>query len=185
MYVGFNGTLAQWKDYLANADPKPAVLKGIDIRFDYDHRFSYVSPRVRFAFTPQLQAIKPDSRLELGFSFFDDRGKPVWDVSTVMVLANEHVHDGFGIKRFQAPTPDLDDDYQSGWERLEERRHPFDGVAADGNDQTAISAVFGTAAAQHPRLLYAANYYAEGTLPQAEMKAKLDLLMKDMQVSEH
>ena len=89
-FVAYDGTLAQWKDYLKNTALLPAALKDIRIDIDYGHRFSYTSKRLRFTFTPELQKVEPDSELTLGFSYFVDHGKVVWDVADVWTAANAH-----------------------------------------------------------------------------------------------
>ena len=48
-----------------------------------------------------------------------------------------------------------------------------------------FTAVVNAAAGADPSVLYTAYYGAEGTHPQDAMKAKLDLLMKNLQVTEH
>jgi hypothetical protein len=84
-----------------------------------------------------------------------------------------------------APSPDLDDSYRSDWDKLLHRRHPYDGVVIDGDDTTRIMRVVDTPAGAKPAVLYTAYYDAEGSHPQAAMKAKLDLLMQNLRVTEH
>lgn len=185
MYVNFDGTLAQWQDYLQRKQLHPAALKDIRIDFDYGKRFSYASPRMDFAFTPELQAIQPDSVLTLGFAFFTDHGKPVWDVAETWLSAKANDNNYIMVVRRQAPSPDLNDDYRNDWERILERRHPNNAVARDGDDTTKITAVVGPPAEAAPKVLYTAQYTTEGQKPQDAMKAKLDLLLEDLHTREH
>jgi hypothetical protein len=183
--VAYNGTLAQWKDYLKNTALLPAAFKDLKIDFDYGHRFDYNSKRLAFSFTPELQKIEQNSELTLGFGYFDDHGKVVWDVGNVRVAANATDPDRISILRHVAPSADLDDEYKSEWNKLLHQLHPYDGVAQSDNDEMSISAVVDASAGATPAVLYSAVYAVEGTQPQAAMKAKLDLFMKNLHVNEH
>jgi serine protease Do len=183
--VAYNGTLAQWKDYLKNTALLPAAFKDLKIDFDYGHRFGYSSKRLAFSFTPELQKIEQNSELTLGFGYFDDHGKVVWDVGNVRVAANATDPDRISILRHVAPSADLDDEYKSEWNKLAHQLHPYDGIAQSDNDQMSISAVADASASASPAVLYSAVYAVEGTQPQAAMKIKLDLLMKNLHVNEH
>lgn len=189
VHVTYQGTLAQWKDFLGSPALQPATLKGIRIDFDYDRRFSYASPRVAFSYPSTLQAVKPDNLLWLGFRFFLDGGRPVWDVGDVNVWKDtaSDDHNNVNVQRYVAPPPGLDDDLSSRWRKLAEREYPYNGVARYENDLMKIDAVVAPAAAgsQPATVLYTAFYGTAGTQPQADMKGKLDLLTKDMRVTEH
>lgn len=183
--VGYAGTLAQWKGYLKKTELLPAVLKDVRIETDYDKRFSYASKRVDFNFTPALQKITPTSELTLGFSYFTDHGKVVWDVGDVRVRVDADSEDLVNIRRNVAPSDDLDDDYKSRWRKISQRQHPYDDVALSDNDAMKITAVVNPSAGVSPPVLYTAFYGVEGSQPQDAMRAKLDLLMKNLQVTEH
>jgi serine protease Do len=182
--VAYDGTLAQWKDYLKNTALLPAAFKDIKIDFDYGHRFSYSSKRLAFSFTPELQKIEQNSELTLGFSFFDDHGKIVSDVGNVRLAANDTDPDRINIQRHVAPSADLDDEYKSEWNKLVHQLHPYDGIAQSSNDQMDIMAVADAPGGAAPSVLYSALYSVEGNQPQAAMKAKLELFMKNLRVNE-
>ena len=184
-YVTYEGTLAQWKDYLQNTALLPAVFKDIRIDFDYNHRFSYASKRIAFSFAPALQKIAPASVLSLGFSYFTDHGKVVWDVGDVRVRTDASEAGLVNIRRDVAPSDDLGDDYKSEWHKISKREHPYDGVALSDSDTTKITAVVNSPAGADPSMVYTAYYGVEGTRPQEAMKAGLALLMKNLQVIEH
>lgn len=189
VYVTYEGTLAQWKAFLAEPALQPAAFKNIHIDFDYGHRFSYASPRVAFTYTPEVQAITPDNLMFLGFRFSLDSGKPVWDVADVDVWKTtaSDDHNNVNVQRFVAPPSGLDDDMTSRWQKLSERQYPYNAVARYEDSLMKIDAVVApTAAGSKPStVLYTAFYGIEGTHPQADMKSKLDQLMKNLQVTEH
>jgi S1-C subfamily serine protease len=185
VYVAYDGTLAQWQDFLKHA-ALPAAFKDIDIGIDYGKQFSYASKRLRFAYTPALQKIDPDSMLTLGFSYFTDHGKVVWDVGDVWTAANRHDNYWLNFARNVEPSPDLNDNFKNTWDKIVHRTHPYDAVARADDDVMKITTVVdGAPAIAKPSVLYTAYYYAEGAHPQAGMKAKLDLLLKHAKVLEH
>ncbi len=187
IYVTYGGTLAQWKTFLADPRQLPAVFKDIHINFDYGHRFDYASQRVAFAYTPAVQKITPDNLLWLGFKFFLDNGHPVWDVSDINIwkTTTSDDHNNVNVQRYDVPPAGLDDDLTSRWNKLSQREYPYNGVARQEADLMKINAVDAAAGVASPSVLYTAFYGSEGAHPQADMKSKLDLLMKDMQVKEH
>jgi hypothetical protein len=187
--VTYEGTLAQWKDFLGKPALQPAAFRNIHIDYDYGHRFSYASQRVTFSYPSSMQAIKSDNLLWLGFRFFLDDGKPVWDVGDVEIWKDtaSDDHDNVNVQRYIAPPPGLDEDMSSRWKKLSERQYPYNAVARYENDLMKIDAVVAPAAGGKApgTVLYTAFYGTAGTQPQAFMKGKLDLLTKDMRVMEH
>ncbi|WP_233523323.1 S1 family peptidase [Dyella solisilvae] len=187
VYVSYSGTLAQWKEYLANTALLPAALSDIAIHFDYGSDFHYQSRRLSFAYTPQLQKIDQDSQLVLGMSYFEDHGKVVWDVSNVVVKSNIENAEKIGFNRHIAPSDDLDDSFRNYWGKILRRDHPDDGVPYSENDMTYIGTVGSTqvAADAKPGVLYTAYYGVDGPRPEETMKGKLNLLVEKLQVNEH
>jgi S1-C subfamily serine protease len=182
----YDGTLAQWKAFLADPKLLPEAFKNIRIDFDYGKDFRYDSQRLAFSFTSDLQKVDADGMLTLGFSFFPDHdGKVVWDVGQVWLAEDNHDHHWISLLRNQAPPSDLDDSYQSFWKKVSGRQHPYDGQSYSDSDMTKINAVApppGNDA--KPSVLYTAYVYQPGTQSQAEMQQKLDLLLKNVKVKE-
>ena len=187
--VTYQGTLAQWSSYLKDSALQPATFKNIHLDFDYGHLFSYSSPRVAFAYGTDVQAITPDNLLLLGFRFFKDDGKAVWDVGDIEIWKNSTSdnHDNVSIRRSMAPPPSLDKDMSGRWQQLEKRQFPYNGAARPDGDMMKIDGVVAPAHAdaKSPAVLYTASYGAAGAHSQAEMKHKLDLLMKGLKIKEH
>ncbi|QNK02390.1 S1 family peptidase [Dyella telluris] len=187
VYVSYSGTLGQWKEFLANSSLLPSVLSDIAIHFDYGDAFKYQSSRLGFAYTPSLQKIDAESQLVLGMSYFQDRGKTVWDVSRVDVKSNVENAEHVSLSRHVAPSDDLDDGFRNSWGKIVNRTHPDDGVPYSENDMTYIGTVGGTQAnaSSKPAVLYTAFYGVDGPRPDDTMKGKLNLLMEKLQVNEH
>ena len=183
--VSYKGTLAQWKEYLKNTALLPAAFKNITLDFDYGKRFSYRDKRLNFSYTTALQKVEQDTTLMLGFSFFPDHGKVVWDVADVQVMANATDPDQVNIQRHTAPPAELDDDFKAEWAKVAQRRHPYDSVAQSDSGQMAIATTVVPSGIATPTVLYTAGVAVDGSQPQLAMKAKLDLLMQDVHVQDH
>ena len=178
VYANFDGTLAQWKDFLADPRLHPEALKAVDVSFEYDRRFSYASDRVRLEYGPELQAIRADSVLTLGMAFFEDAGKPVWDVAQLWLSADSTDSSYLAVVRKDTPPPALGDDFGTEWKEVLERRHPFDASMRIADEVTKVSSVVGPPADQSPGVLYTVHYVAQGE-PKAEtMRTKLELLSR-------
>ena len=182
--VGYEGSLAQWKEFLQSPALLPDAIKKLRIQADYQQRFSFSSDRLSFSFTPQLQKIEPESTLTLGMGFLPDHGKVTWDVNAISLSASPQESDRLHIERNVAPPASLDDDSKSYWDKMVKRRHPYEGMAYSANGETRIGVPAGAAGAASPSVMYAVFYAMSGTQTQDNMKPKLDLLLKDLKISE-
>jgi serine protease Do len=182
--VGYQGTLAQWKDFLRNTALLPPIFETVKIDFEDGHRFSYESKRVSFSFTEKLQNISQESLLGLGFSYVNDKGKVIWDIGDIRVQNDANGHDWINIQRHIAPSEDLDDTYKSAWDNIVHRRHPFDAMSHFESDGTRITAIADPPAGAAPSVLYSAFVGVNGDSPQKVMKTKLELLLKNLHVNE-
>ena len=182
--VGYEGSLAQWKEYLQNTALLPEAIKNLRIQADYQQRFSYASSRLVFSFTPQLQKIEPESVLTLGMGFLPDHGKVTWDVNAVSLSASPQESDRLHIERNVAPPASLDDDSKSYWDKMLKRRHPYEGAAYSADGETRIGAPVSAGGAASTAVMYSVFYAMSGTQNQDTMRPKLDLLLKDLKVTE-
>ena len=183
--VAYDGTLAQWRDYLSQTALLPTVFHDIRIKADYGRRFSYASPRLDFSFGPKLQPITANSTLTLGLGYFSDHDKVVWDVGDVRVKADASDPYRINLERHVQPSADLDDAFQSAWRKLVQGQYPFDGVPHSvGGMMRAVKAV-PLAAGASPDVRYSVFYGVEGITPPATVKTGFDQLMKGVHVREH
>ena len=185
VHVAYDGTLAQWKDYLQNTALLPAVFGDIHITADYDRRFAYASKRMSFEFTPTLQKITPNSTLTLGFGYLGEGAQRTWGVGDVRVKADADTQDRVNIERHVMPSPELDDAFKSEWHKVAQRQHPFDGVPYRVDDRMRVASVIGPSAAEAPALLYTAFYSVAGSRPTSAADAGLAQLLKNLRITEH
>jgi len=188
-YISYYGTLAQWQAYLAMKDILPTVFSGIRVSFEPNKEFRYQSKRVAFSFPSSVMKITNNSDLQLGFSYFLDGDKTVWDVSKVVVGEDKNSNVAFTVIRTAKPTRDMSDDDRKGWDALVNRKHPFDQVSYFNDDQTIIGTVFaGQADAQAlsgAPVLYAVMHSADGVIQQNTAAAQLDSFLRGFEIREN
>ena len=181
--AGYDGTLSQWKDFLGQTSLLPALFDGVKIDFTGD-RFRYASGRLSFSVPQDVLAVTSDSMFTMGLSWFDDRGKMVWDATDIRLKRTNTDNDWINIQRHIKPSADLGDNFVTQWDRISHQKHPFDMVSHVENDVTKISGVFSSQPADDASPLYTGFVGLTGTKPQEEMKDRLDLLLKDFHVAE-
>jgi hypothetical protein len=182
--VAYDGTLAQWHDFLGQTALLPALVRDIHVDADYGRRFSYTSPRLDFNYSPTLQPITANSTLTLGLGYFSDHGKVVWDVGDVWVKADASDPYHVNIERHVQPSADLDDAFQSAWRKVAQGQPPFDGVPVSADGVIRVTRVVPAAGAS-PDVRYTAFYSVAGSSPPATARTGLAQLMKNLHVHEH
>lgn len=183
--VDYGGTLAQWKEFLADRSLQPDALKDTRIDVDYGKRLSYDANNVAFSYPSTLQTVAPDNMLAVGFGYYDNHGKFALEAGLIQIRLNVTDPDRISIKRHVAPSSDLNDNFKEGWGKLLHKQHPFDGVAYNDGDEMDIARVIDTPAADAPTELYTAFYGTQGTHKPEDMKTKLDLLTQQFKIKSH
>lgn len=187
-YISYYGTLAQWEAYLGMKEILPAVFSDIHIKTEVNREFRYQSRRIAFAVPASLMKINHDSDLQLGFSYFPEGDKVVWDVSKIVVGENKNNNVAYTIIRNTKPIGGMSDDDRKGWEAISNRKHPFDRVSYFNNDQTLIGTVFperATAAdLSSAPVLYAVMHSADGVIQQNTAAAELDGFLRGFEIRE-
>jgi serine protease Do len=185
--VMYDGSLAQWRDFLSNTSLLPAVFSGISIEFDYGNSFRYKSARCSVSFDKELQPITASSELMLNLSFFNDHNKTVWDVAGIEVDESLQSSTGFYIARNMRPAESMNDGRKSLWGKIENKQHPLDAVAYNDGDKMYIQGTPANVSAlvTEPQLIYSALYEVEGPASQDVMKAKLDRLTAGLDIIEN
>jgi len=183
--VAYEGTPAQWNDFLANKTMLPAALKAIKLELDKNNRFVYSSGRMSFSFTDQVQKVGSENVITLGFSYIKDGDKLEWDVGDIRVARDVNGHDWVNVQRHIAPSNDLEESYKSTWSNLVNRRHPYDGISRSESDSTRITAVADAPKGSGQTVLYTSFVGVNGSVPQNSMKNKIDLLNRAVRVTEY
>lgn len=182
--VSYNGTLAQWQDFLKQTDLLPGSLSSLHLDIQYGKQLGVSTGRFAFAYPAAIQPVTQDSELALDFKYFSDHGKVVWEPTRVRTDSAAHAEDLITVSRNDAPTPKMEEVYRADWTKLARREHPYDMVAANSDDRTDIWDVVGPDASASPSILYCVRVRRNGQVPQDKMKADLDTLMKSVKISD-
>ncbi|MFC0085593.1 trypsin-like peptidase domain-containing protein [Dyella flava] len=180
--VDYGGSLAQWKEFLAENSLLPQVLKNTRMDFDYGKRLSYDSDQVSFNYPSSLQTIAPDNMLAVGFGYFSDSGKITLQTNYIQIRLNITDPDRISIRRHVAPSQDLDDNFKEAWGKLLHKQHPYDGIAYNDGDEMDIATVIDPRAKSTPTELYTAFYATQSAHKPQEMKVKLSQLTQQFKI---
>lgn len=182
--VGYEGTLAQWRDFLDDKPLVPAVFETVKISFAPGGAVHYASDRLSFSVPQDVQTSTPESVLTLGMSFFPGPDKPVWDTSVIRLKRTANDNDLVNIQRHIKPSGDIGNSYENNWDKVVNRKHPFDGVIRLENDITKIAAVAESPASGDAAPLYTVFLEVSGSSTQEAMKGRLESWLKDFHVTE-
>jgi serine protease Do len=105
-------------------------------------------------------------------------------VGDIRVARDVNAHDWVNVQRHIAPSDDLEESYKSTWSSVLNRRHPYDGISRSESDSTRITAVADAPKESAQTILYTSFVGVNGSVPQASMKTKIDLLNKAVRVTE-
>jgi len=188
-FVTYYGTLGQWKDFLSHKDMLPAAFKSITVEADYGKEFRYRSARLSFSYPNELMKVSQDSDLQLKFSFFKEKDRVVWDVSSLVAGEDKNTSTVVQLSSHRHPPASLPDSERQTWESLTHARMPYSGAAFFDKSNTVIATAQRPAAARgelsEQPLLYSVAYSAEGSQDLTAMEKKLDSFRAGLQVNEH
>ncbi len=188
IYVSYYGTLAKWRDFLAQRDLLPQALSDLKIDFEYGKQFRYTSKRFTFSYGPDEMRITEQSDLKLRLSYFVENDKVVWDVTHVKMGDNKDNSIFFALTRNIQPSQQLDDKFKSEWGKIAQRQYPFNKTAFFVDNRTLIGDVYARNLASKladSRLLYTTFYSADGSLEQKDVEKKLVRFMDKLTVTEN
>ena len=184
IYVSYNGSMKQWREFLAMKELLPEAFATMDISFDADRRFKYRSGRLSLALDDGTLNLSEKSELRLNFGYFRESGRTVWDVKDVVVREDENSSTFVEVSRQTRPPRELDDRYKSTWEKLAGRKLPFNRVPFAVDKSTAIATVLtGSPSAGSlgdAAVLYHIDFVREGTRQNSEMETSLDRVLGNL-----
>ncbi|MHC1479999.1 S1 family peptidase [Frateuria aurantia] len=186
--VGYRGSLAQWQAFMKQTALLPGPIRNIQLGIDYGHQLSFSSKRFKLNLDDSLQAITPDSYLQLGLGYVADSSDPmhrkasleVTDVET-FISANDRARSN--ISRHIPPAADSSESARYDWQKLLQHKPPFDAVAYPHDDMTQISTVLGHAN-DTSGVLYTAFIARDGSVGQDKIRPQLDILSHGLQILE-
>ena len=170
--VSFGGTLAQWRDYLAQKSLLAKAFATLDIRFDYGKTFKYRSARASLDYTQDVLRIAQDSVLNLNFAYFCERAQDrrlpdsctqvVWDVVGIGVRAQTSGGPSLWFTRHQRPPSTLPAEVHTAWMKRVLRSYPFNATLVEDAGNVQVAAIAGAGRALDSDVLYQLTYRDEG-----------------------
>jgi serine protease Do len=166
-YVSYIGTAAQWREFLRFPQWHPAALSTIKLALEPNSGFGYESKRLRYRVAQSDFALTDTGYLGLQFTYFNEAGKPVWDVGQLTLSTDSTSDIGVSITRVIQPPTSLSDDYRDNWRNLSEGRYPYTGVPVDDEGKTYVMAPVSTrgrvpADTSQPEVRYSVVYSRPG-----------------------
>lgn len=184
--VTMEGTLAQWRDYLAQKVDRPKVFDSLQLQIDGTRQVRLHSRHYELEVTPALVKLSDQSILRLNFGFFHDGDQVVWDVAGLLVGEGEHTANWVNAQRKSQPPADLPEGFQSDWHKLVNHDFPYNGaITTESGETRAATAVGGVGGGNAAKVWYALRVGFEGSQPQDLMTQKLDLLQRSFKVLEN
>jgi hypothetical protein len=178
VFVTYYGTLKQWQDFLAIKDMLPAAFDSIRIDPRYGKDLRYQSPRLSFYYPDKLMKITENSDLHLKFSYFKDRDRIVWDVSSVLFGEDKDTTESITVSRHLRPPDTLPDSERRNWQSLVNARMPYTGAAYIEESRTIIAGAHRPPGANgdlaKSPVLYSVAYVADGTKDETLMRRQFE-----------
>ena len=188
-YLSYYGTLAQWRDFLTQRELLPQPFSDIKVDFEYGKFFRYTSKRIAFSYSSAEMGITEQSDLKLRFSYFIENGKTVWDVTNIVAGESNSSSTFFGLARNIQPQKHLNDSFQSAWDNITQRRHPYNKQTYFSDKRTLIGDVFARKIASDKLagapVLYTVFYGADGNLEHKGVAAKLNRFVGKLTTTEY
>lgn len=187
--ISYYGTLAEWRDLLAQRELLPKAFADIKIDFESGKNFRYTSKRLAFSYGNDEMRVSEKSDLKLNFTYFLENGKVVWDVTQVVAGDGKDSATFFAVARHPQPAKQLDDKFKSAWNKIAERQYPYNKSAFFDNKRTLIGDIYANNAAKERLVqapfIYTTFYGTDGNLEQKSVQTKLDRFMEQLKVIEN
>ncbi len=185
-YVSYYGTFSQWKAFLLNKSILPAAFTDIQIGFEPGREFHYQSKRLAFKYPSSLMKISNTSDLQLGFTYFRDAGKVVWDVSKIVVGEDRGNNVTFVIVRENKPPQNIGDEDIQYWEKLANMQYPYNHSSYFDDGKTIIGTVLsgGERVKSSDKFLYSVAHVVDGVIQSDVAAARLDGFIRGVELRE-
>jgi serine protease Do len=166
-YASYIGTTSQWREFLQFPQWHPTALSTIRLTLEPNGGFAYESKRFRYQLAQSDFALTDSGYLGLKFTYFNDAGKPVWDVGQLTLSTDSTEDIALSITRVIQPPASLSDEYRDNWRNLSEGRYPYTGVPMDDEGKTYVMAPVATRGrvptdASQPEVRYSVIYSRPG-----------------------
>lgn len=188
IYLSFDGTFKQWRDYLEMKQFTPSLFDQIQLTADPRH-FKYHSKRFKISSDSDVVPLTDQSLLTLGFGYDKTGDSVVWDVVKLYLNEDRFRYNGFTITRNMRPAEDSGDKDLNHWKRLSESSKPYDMKTFLIQDNTAIGTVYKNISpgktSNQVSALYDILYIKSGIADQNDMESSLNRFVKNLIILEN
>jgi serine protease Do len=190
IYVSYRGTFKEWREFLSTKKLLPPIFSTLDIRSESNQALRFKSSRLSLSCTSNMMNVSDESDLRLDFSYFPEKGKTVWDISSIFVGEDKYHAIGYKVIRNMKPPKELSDQYQSHWKDMAEQKFPYNRSAFYQDQVTIISAMHDrdNALQKEDKLsgvvMYGVSFAKQGVADQKEMETKLDMFLRNLVIYE-
>lgn len=190
-YVSYDGTLAQWRAFLARPDLRPAAFDGVTLERDAAG-MHFRSRRLDVKIPPALMGLDDASPMQLHMSYSLEAGEPVWDVAAVYVSTDSREKTYVGLIRQPKPHDGAGKELADRWIEMLDGTgafRPDRGHDADYREfwrRTAIGPGYvpGGTVNRKAGVLYEALSVVNGAKLPRRVDDMQDLLLENVQIKE-
>jgi serine protease Do len=182
IYLSFGSTLKNWREFMQMKDFLPLALSAQQIEFD-NKKFSYRSKRFSFSCGSELMNVSDRTFLSLGFNYFKEKTKTIWDVTSVSVREEKNKSTYFTVRRRIKPAKDLNDTYQEEWLDLIEQKFPYNKAINSNDNNFNIATAINMP--NNSLVCYTVAHGKDGKSEQTEMEKKLGNFLQTLTIHEY
>lgn len=190
-YVSYDGTLAQWKAFLARPDLRPKAFDGLTLTRDASG-LRFRSRRLDLTIPPALMSVDDASPIQLQMSYSLEAGVPVWDVAAVYVSTDSKENSYVGLVRQPKPPDGAGREMTERWTEMLDGKGAF--LPGRGHDaeyrkfwrRSAIGPGYvpGASVNRDAGLLYEVVSVVNGAKLPRRVDDMQDLLLENVQIKE-
>jgi serine protease Do len=188
IYLSFDGTLRQWREYLEMKELVPSFFKDVDL-VPNDDSFRFKSKRLGITCDTNSMKINEQSFLEIGFGYFRENDKVIWDATKVILLEGKFKKNGFAVSRNMKPNNGCNEKYIDNWQKLVDGQTPYDMKTYMKNESTVMSTVYkrpdATNGNKECSVLYDISCVKSGVVDQSEMESDIGKIVTGISVYEN
>jgi TonB family protein len=163
--LAYQGTLAQWRAFLARSALLPEALK--DVKLESGAEWKLHTHRFESSIPSALMKLDSHSRLLVEMNYMPDGARVVWDIGGACWFRDARDKAYLGLRRKARPPSTAKREMRTRFDDLQARRSPYDGTpvrtSADEIDMMVAVAAPGTkAGTDSSGVVYELNLRVDG-----------------------
>jgi TonB family protein len=184
----YQGTLAQWRTFLARPALLPGALK--DLKLESGSGWKLHTPRFESGVPPSLMQLDSHSRLLMAMNYTPDGARVVWDIGGACWYRDAQQEKAYlGLLRRPRPPATAKLELRSRFDDLQARRAPYDGspvrVSGDAIDvMMALPAPGTKAGTESSDVVYEMSLRLEGHPSMTQMATYQDTALQATRILE-